>query len=171
MKTIVLMRHAKSSWADPTAKDINRHLNARGRIAAATMGAWLAEHGVAPDHIILSHAKRSQETWDRLQPYVGYKVKAKATMDVYMASPEQLLEILQKSPETADIVCLIGHQPGIGALASKLANSSAPSSSSRAVQGFPTAAIAILKADIPDWSKLKFGSAVFETFVLPKEVV
>ncbi len=173
MKKIILMRHAKSSRADPTAEDIDRPLNARGRISAATMGAWLAEQDVHPDHVILSPARRSSETWDRLKTFIGRKGKAQAqaTKEAYMASPDQLLAILQKSPDAAETVFLIGHQPGIGALARKLANGSVPSNCSRAFREFPTAATAILTADIKEWSKLKYGKAEFNKFALPKEVV
>lgn len=171
MKKIILMRHAKSSWADPAASDIDRPLNARGRIAAATMGVWLARQGVVPDHIILSPASRCLETWDRLQPFIAHKGKTQPVKEVYMAAPDQLLEILQQSPSDAETVVLIGHQPGIGALARKLASGSVPSNCSRAFHQFPTAATAVLSADISDWTKLRFGTAKFDKFGLPKEVV
>jgi phosphohistidine phosphatase len=171
MKTIILMRHAKSSWSDHDTKDMDRPLSPRGRICAATMGAWLAEQNVMPDHVILSTARRSKETWDRLKPFVGDKAEGDAVPEVYMAGPDALLDALKATPDSAETVVLIGHQPGLSALARKLTNGDVPENCSRAFRDFPTAATAVLKSDVKDWSKLKFGKAEFSKFGLPKEVV
>ncbi|MEL6582199.1 MAG: histidine phosphatase family protein [Pseudomonadota bacterium] len=171
MKRIVLIRHAKSSWADDAQDDLDRPLNQRGRIAAPIIGTWLADHKLKPDFTWLSPATRCQETWERVSVEFGKKPEVQTHRALYMADPKTTLEIIKLSDDEADTVAVVGHQPGIGATTRKLADGKESETLSRAYRKFPTAGVAVLEADIKSWDKLKFGEAKFKHFVMPKELI
>ncbi|MFQ5624558.1 MAG: histidine phosphatase family protein [Paracoccaceae bacterium] len=173
MKQIILMRHAKSSWDDPALDDFDRPLGRRGRLAASLMGAWLAERNPAPDHVLLSGAARTAETWARAARVLG-DVSAPVVSDrrLYMAAPETMLEVLRALPDDAATVLLIGHQPSLGSLARLLsAESAVPEHCRQAFSHFPTAAAAVLESPVSAWSELDFGAAAFAQFARPKDLV
>ena len=171
MKRIVLIRHAKSSWAEESQDDLERPLNQRGRLAAPIMGAWLSDHDIVPEHVWLSPAKRCQETWARMAPEFNAKPAIEEHRALYMADPKTSLEVLKLTDSAIETVALVGHQPGIGSLTRKLANGKESETLARAYRKFPTAAVAILEADIKNWSKLAFDTARFRHFVVPKELL
>jgi phosphohistidine phosphatase len=171
MKRIVLIRHAKSSWAEENQEDLERPLNQRGRLAAPVIGAWLSDHGLKPDLVWLSPAKRSLETWTRIASEIGKGVKTREHKALYMADPSTALEVLRLTDQSVDTVALVGHQPGIGALTRKLADGRESETLSRAYRKYPTGAVSVLEANIKNWSKLSFNEAKFRNFVVPKELV
>ena len=118
MRRLILMRHAKSSWADPGQRDLDRPLNKRGRRAAALIGGWLKKKGYRPDQALVSSARRTQETWAGVVAEAG-PAETRYLPELYHAGPESMLEIVQRAP---DVGCLLvlGHQPGIGAFAARL---------------------------------------------------
>ncbi|MEO1001335.1 MAG: histidine phosphatase family protein [Pseudomonadota bacterium] len=171
MKRIVLLRHAKSSWSDPEMEDIERPLNQRGRLTAPMMGAWIAEQRLDPDYVILSPARRSKETWDRMARVMEKAPKPQVEKSLYMADPETMLKILQAAPKDADTVLLVGHQPGLSSFARKLANGTVPGGPKRAFTKFPTGAAAVIEIDAEDWTETEFGEGEFRAFACPKELV
>ena len=171
MKRIVLIRHAKSSYDEDDQPDLERPLNQRGRVTAPVVAAWLEEHGFVPDFVWLSPAERSKQTWERMASLLAPKAKTEAHDAIYMADPRTLLEVLKITPEKAKTVALIGHQPGLSSAVRKLANGKEKETLSRAYTKFPTAAAAVLEADVKSWGKLAFNEAVFRRFVVPKELI
>ena len=171
MKKIILMRHAKSSWSNPGHSDKERPLNNRGQRAAALMGGWLAKSGLHPEHAIVSSSRRTQETWQAMAPLIEPLTCGPAVEDaLYLAGPETMLDLLRATPDAASSVLMIAHQPGTGALTQLLSGDDICARCSRAFSHFPTAAVAVLEADIRDWPDLDFGAAAFRGFTCPKDL-
>lgn len=171
MHRVILFRHAKSSWSDPELEDHDRPLNQRGRLAAAMMGAWLADRDFRPDMALVSSSARTRETWARARRAFDVPPEAEIDPKLYHADPATMLARLQTAPDSAGCIALIGHQPGIGALCRRLAAPGAPVHCQRAFEKFPTAAVAVLDFDVDAWPEVGFGLGRFHTFVAPRELV
>ncbi len=171
MRRIILFRHGKSSWSDPDQDDLDRPLNARGRLSSALMGAWMAEAGIDKGLAIVSPAVRAKETWDRAKRNLPGKIKTAEEKALYMADPKTMLKIVQAAPKKAETLILVGHQPSMSAFARKMTGGKAPGGCKSAFEKFPTGAVAILEIDAKDWGKADFGKAEFKDFATPKNLV
>lgn len=169
MVRIVLIRHAKSSWSDPEVQDIDRPLNRRGRLASTLIGAWLRDESVGLDHVWLSPAVRSAETFAHMNIESTHEPHAHNAL--YMADPNTILNILRSTPKSAKTAAIIGHQPGLSSFARKLADGSQTQAEGRAFSKFPTGAVALFECDVDAWPDVKFGKAKFVSFVTPKDLV
>jgi phosphohistidine phosphatase len=129
---LLLMRHAKSSWADGDLDDHERPLNARGREAAPRMAKVLVENGIVPQLILVSSSVRTRETVERMLPVIG-DVPVKVVKGLYHASPMTLLEIIHSHGAGADPLMVVGHNPGMETTVSNIAGNLVP---------FPTGAVA-----------------------------
>src|SRR5262245_65743547 len=166
MRALYLLRHAKSSWDDPTLPDHERPLAPRGRRDAKRIARHLRTLGLKPELILCSPAVRTRETLELLQPAVG---DATVTFDdaLYGASSDRLLARLRSVPDEVESVMLIGHNPGLEQLALELASTG--DELERLETKFPTAAPATLAIDKP-WSRLEPGDATLAAFVVPKQL-
>jgi phosphohistidine phosphatase len=171
MKRVILLRHAKSSWTDPDMEDHDRPLNQRGRLAAPLTGAWLAERGFAPDHVICSSSARTVETWARLRPALPGAPDPTIEPRLYHADPTTTLAVLRGAPDAAATVLLLGHEPGIGAFARRLSTPDVPAGCARAFAKFPTAAAAVIDLPVDRWADAAFGTGRFHAFAVPRELV
>ena len=171
MRRLILMRHAKSSWDDPSQDDRDRPLNSRGRLAAVLMGAWLAEKDLLPDHGLLSPARRVLDTWERVQFGGGGDADATTHKPLYVADPTDALEVLRTAPKKAETVLMLGHEPGTSAFLRRMCDGDARAGFARAFEKFPTAAIAVLELPDQPWAKAEFGSGLFLEYVAPKDLV
>jgi phosphohistidine phosphatase len=170
MRRLILLRHAKSSWADGNVHDAARPLNERGRLAAVLMGAWLAEHDLLPDFALVSTARRTVETWARVKTGMGM-APAHASAPIYMAEAASLLDILRGAPADAGTVLMLGHAPGMPDLVTMLAGDVAEGCE-RAFDKFPTAAAAVLEFDDPaSWRVIVPGAGRLVRFAHPKDLV
>lgn len=142
VRTLQLMRHAKSSWDDPSLDDRDRPLNRRGRDAADSMGARLAAAGAAPGLILCSTAARARETCDRLVAAFAVSPPRRFDDRLYLASAGRVLALLRGLDGAPLTVMVVGHNPGMQALASALAVVAAPTLAERWQRKFPTAALA-----------------------------
>jgi phosphohistidine phosphatase len=167
MKRLYLLRHAKSSWDDPTLADHDRPLAPRGRRAAKVMAEHLRRKGIAPELVLCSPARRTRQTLKRLAPGLGKDADVQIEPKLYAAPARDLLEVLHEVPDEVESVMLIGHNPGIQDLALSLA--SAGSEVPRLRSNFPTAALATLEFD-GGWRELAPGSAALVSFLKPKEL-
>jgi phosphohistidine phosphatase len=171
VKTILLLRHAKSAWDDASLSDHDRPLSRRGERAATAMADHLSSHGPHPDLILCSTATRTRQT---LAPLVK-ALKAPAPpialeKSLYLASEEALLERLQALPEEVETVLLIGHNDGIGEFAANLAGQG-PSDALTALRTkFPTGALATLCLPAGPWSALASGACELLGFVRPRDL-
>ena len=167
MKGLYLIRHAKSSWDDPTLADHDRPLARRGRRAAKVMAQHLGRKGIAPELVLCSPSTRTRETLTRIAPGLGKHADVRIEPELYAASAAALLEVLHGVPDEVESVMLIGHNPGIQDLALSLAP--AGSESARVRSKFPTAALATLQLN-GSWRELAPGGAELVSFVKPKEL-
>ncbi|MGE0415767.1 MAG: histidine phosphatase family protein [Acetobacteraceae bacterium] len=170
MHQLLLLRHAKSSWDDSSLPDRQRPLNARGRRSAAVMRRAMAERGLLPDIVLVSTARRTQETLDALEPFEEAPLIDRLDA-LYLASAEQMLAILREVPDTARSVLVIGHNPGMHDLALLLSahppSAAAKNDARHLASGFPTAALAEFAVAGP-WSRLGRGGAQLVRFLTPR---
>ena len=145
MKTLLLMRHAKSSWKDSALKDIDRPLTKRGQKNAARMGELLKESGLCPQFILSSPAHRARQTAEIVAKKCGFKGSIQYYDSFYMAEPEDYIKKLIKQPDGMDSIMVIGHNPGLEGLMQILSGQ---------VEALPTAAIASITLPIEHWSEL-----------------
>ena len=168
MHTIYLLRHAKSSWSDPTLPDQERPLARRGRRDAKRIARHLLRLGIMPELVLCSPAQRTRETLELVRPALGTTATVRLEAELYAASAETLLERLRAVPEEVASVMLIGHNPGLHDLALLLA--SAGTELERLEAKFPTAALATLTLPRATWRRLSHADAVLAAYVVPKQL-
>src|SRR3546814_19899338 len=117
MKTLTLLRHAKSTWHDPVAKDFNRPLNKRGRRAARTIGREMKSQGLHFDRIVASPALRVIETLDDVADGYGAALDPEYDKRIYLASPATLLDVIHEVDDSAARLMLVGPNTGLARLA------------------------------------------------------
>ncbi|MBB3912147.1 SixA phosphatase family protein [Sphingomonas desiccabilis] len=167
MKTLTLLRHAKSGWDDPVARDFDRPLNAKGARAAETMGRHLRGLGLAFDLVVASPAVRVQETLDHFAGGLGETLAPEWDRRLYLASEATLLDVVRALPDTAEQVLLVGHNPGLEELVLLLAEAGALRQD--VAEKFPTASVAVLEV-APHWSEARDGEATLVRFIRPRDV-
>lgn len=171
MKKLILLRHAKSSWADVSLDDHDRPLNRRGKDAAPVIGAWLHHRGHHPDVIVSSSSKRTLQTIELMQPAMPNLPEPIIERRLYHSTPPEMRDRVTMLPNHAACAMLVGHQPGLGSLLRLLADGSERSRCRRAYEHFPTAAAAVLELPIQTWADLCFGIAHFVDFAKPRELI
>jgi phosphohistidine phosphatase len=167
MRTLYLLRHAKSSWDDPALPDRKRPLAPRGRRDAKRIAKHLLRLGIDPELVLCSAAERTRETLALVRPALP-RSAVSLEDDLYGASSGRLLERLRIVPEDVGSVMLIGHNPGLEDLAVGLA--AAGPELERLKAKFPTAALATLTLERTTWSELKEGDGELVAYVVPKEL-
>ncbi len=170
MPTLLLLRHAKSSWDEPGLDDFDRPLTGRGRKAATRMGAEIAARSWVPTRALVSPAVRTRQTWKLVSAEFEPPVETDIDRRIYLAAPDTLLAILRGIEDAPEKVLLLGHNPGMEELAGLLA---APKSKKAALEAmrekFPTAALARLAFD-GKWADLAPGKAQLTDFIRPKDL-
>lgn len=142
MKTLLLLRHAKSSWKDTELDDHDRPLNKRGKRDAPRMGKLLVEENLVPDLIVSSSAKRTRRTAELVAEAADYRGETRLTGDLYEANAERLLAAIQVVPHHVSRLLLIGHNPGLEELLEAISGAYHPLS---------TAALAWLEVPVEAW--------------------
>ena len=171
MKTLTLLRHAKSGWDDPVSRDFDRPVNARGKRASEVMGKWLRDNGVAFDLIIGSPAIRVVETIEHLAIGYGEAMTPNWDKRIYLASAEDLLEVIQGAPDSADRVLIVGHNPGFEDLVLMLVPDVIGDEARDAVEEkYPTAALAEISFDVDHWTDVRAGQGKLIWFKRPRDV-
>jgi phosphohistidine phosphatase len=174
MKTVIVLRHAKSDWSDAALRDFDRGLNDRGYRAAAVMGRWAALEPLHFDAIIASPAVRVVETLKRFREAYGDGPEPTFDLRIYLAAGATLAEILSETDDSASTVLLAGHSPGL----EELILSAVPDDGRTALRDsveakFPTAALAVLDFDVAHWACLgehAAGRAKLRIFVRPRDL-
>ena len=167
MKRVYVLRHAKSSWDDPSRPDHDRPLAGRGRRAAKAMRRHLRDADVDPQLVLCSTARRARETLERVEDAFGDRT-TRVEEGLYMAGADDLLARLRRVDDRCDTVLLIGHNPGLQELVLLLAAEGGERD--RVAAKFPTAALATLAVDVPRWRDLAPGGARLEAFVRPRDL-
>lgn len=148
-KSLLLMRHGKSSWKDKDLPDKKRPLKKRGAEGAEAVGEILKASKLVPELILCSPAKRTEQTAEIVAKKSGYKGDIKFQEPLYMAEPSTIMHALQDLSDKLDRVMVIGHNPGLEALLQILDGK---------VDSMPTGSLAFLNLDIKSWKDLSFDS-------------
>ncbi|MFG2619947.1 SixA phosphatase family protein [Streptomyces sp. NPDC048507] len=166
-RRIALLRHAKADW--PEVSDHDRPLAERGRKDAPAAGLKLAETGIAFDLALCSTAARTRETWKLAVQELPHRPRTSYEERIYDASPGELIALLNEtSDEVADLL-LIGHNPGMHALADVLcAHAEGDTLARMSRTGFPTAALAVVSFT-GTWKSVEPGVGTLLDFWTPKE--
>lgn len=162
MKTLLVLRHAKSSWEDTELKDHERPLNPRGVRDAPRMGQLLAAEALVPDLVLASTAVRAVSTAELAMGVIEDAPEIEGTRDLYLASPHDCLEVIEARGGDAERLMVVGHNPGITALVTRLTG---------VCEEMPTAALAVVELDIDDWSEIgSAGRGRLAAFWRPKDL-
>lgn len=145
LRRLVLMRHAKSDWADGSLADHDRPLNARGRSDAPMMALWLQEMVVVPDVVLTSSSKRTRETLDLMLQEWPVEPRVSVLETLYLASAETIIQTIHRSGGDAMTLLVLAHNPGMADLVSELANK---------FMDMPTAAVAVFEVKRDGWKSL-----------------
>lgn len=162
MKTLILMRHAKSSWKNAELSDHQRPLNHRGRRSAQVLGTWLREQNLTPDEVLLSDSVRTQET------LAGLECNAPAHLHprMYHADVMTLMDSLRQA--TGNCVLAIGHNPGLAEFASNIVIE-APDHPQFFF--YPTGATLVVQVDLDNWRDLDWKTGTYTDFVIPRALL
>lgn len=164
-RRLILTRHAKSAWDDPTMSDHDRPLNARGRGAAVDLGGWLASRGYQPQEVLCSDALRTRETWEGIAPAFPAPPQVTLKSALYHAGPDVMLAVLRHA--TAETVMMIGHNPGIAEFAARIV---AAPSAEPGFSRYPTGATLVASFEIDSWAELGFGMGAVRDFIVPRKI-
>jgi phosphohistidine phosphatase len=167
MKRLRILRHAKSSWDDPSLPDHERPLAPRGRRAATRIGRWLVENDARPQRVLCSSAVRARETFELLRLRLD-TADVLVETGLYGAGADGLLARVRALPDAVDDVLLIGHNPGVADLCLLLATDGPERE--RIARKLPTGALALLETDGDSWSGLGEGAMLLRELVLPREL-
>ena len=169
MKTLTLLRHAKSGWDDPGCRDFDRALNAKGKRAAALIGGYLRNAGASFDHVVASPAVRVVETLAGVEQGYGRTLGAAFDRRIYLASAVTLLDVVHEAPTDATRILLVGHNPGLEDLALWLVPNSDDPPRVALEAKYPTATLADIAFD-GTWADLKPGTARLTQFIRPRDL-
>ena len=171
MKTLTLLRHAKSGWDDTVARDVDRPLNGKGKRAAETVGKHWRGLGLAFDHVVASPAVRVAETIEHLVS--GYGTDLAPTVDrrIYLASAVTLLDVIHDLPASASHVLMVGHNPGLEDLVLMLVpdDTAADGLRDTVEEKFPTASTAEMTFD-GAWADVAANGATLTRFIRPRDL-
>ena len=170
MKTLTLLRHAKSSWDDPAARDFDRPLNRRGRKAARAMGKAMRDRGIAFDHILASPAARVVGTLEDLAEGYGGPIEPAFDDRVYMATAATLLKLVQGADDRAERLLVVGHNPGMEALALSLTRDDDNALRSEMSAKYPTATLAEISLPVDHWCDVALGTGQLARFIRPRDL-
>jgi phosphohistidine phosphatase len=170
MKTIFLLRHAKSSWDDPVERDFDRPLNKRGRRAAETIGRYIRDNDVAFDQVVASPAVRVVETLDGVEAGAGRRLAAAFDRRIYMASALSLLDIVHETDDASAALLLVGHNPGLEDLVFLLTPPDSGALRSEVDVKYPTATLAEMEFDVDRWEDIDEGTGRLVRLVRPRDL-
>lgn len=169
MPRLILLRHAKSDRT-PGVEDHERPLNARGRNAAPTVGAYLAGEGIIPDLVVCSTAKRTRQTWELVARALPKPPHAEFDETLYLAEEDAIRELVHTLPPAARCAMLIGHNPGLHEVALALIGAGDAAARRKLQAKFPTAALVVIDFPGDDWTAVRPRSGTLERFVTPKGI-
>ena len=147
--------------------DQTRPLNARGFETAARVGAYLAHHGLVPDHVLCSPARRTRETWAALAKELPAAPAAKYDARLYDAAGSSLLAVLRETPAKFQSLMVVGHNPGLHELAILLIASGDVEERERLHEKLPTAGLVVIEFAIDGWSALHRQAGRLDRFIVP----
>ena len=170
MLTLSLLRHAKSSWKNPSSPDRERALSTRGMADAPVMGRAMTEYGIDPELVLCSSARRTVDTLALVLPELKVEPKVVYEDALYHASPAEMLEMLRALQPGARRVMIVGHNPEIQVLALDLIGSGSRHMRDRLQDKYPTSGLAVINFAAGLWSSIAVNSGNLNLFLTPKEL-
>lgn len=161
MKTLYLLRHAKSSWDDTSLSDFERPLNDRGNRTAPFMGKFMRENGIEPSIILSSPAVRAKQTAELVRTVAEFLHEPRFDERIYEASPRTLLEVISEIEAVHKTAMLVGHNPGMEAVIRLLTGD---------IESMPTAAVAVIDLHIGKWNEMHDSCGKLLNIFRPKEL-
>jgi len=169
MRFLYLLRHAKSSWADPDLPDHDRPLTPRGERAARRIAGHIRRERIRPGLVLCSTAARARRTLEIIAPAMGDAVPVRVEDGLYGVDAEDLLSRLREVPDEVDAVLVVGHNPGLQELAVELAGDGNAGALRRLNERFPTGALATLTT-AGHWTELGAGTTRLESLIVPRDL-
>ena len=161
MKTLYLLRHAKSSWKNQTLLDIERPLNGRGRKASEAIGGFLKKEKIIPDLVLSSSAVRARQTTDIIMEAAKLSTDVRFDERIYEAGAPRLLEVVKQIEKSKNTVLLVGHNPGLEEFLELLTG---------AVEIMSTATLSKVVLKASNWTALGDKGGTLEWIVKPKHL-
>ena len=169
-RRLLLIRHAKAERSQPGMEDRARRLIERGRKDAAKIGAYMASHALVPDHVLTSPSARTQETWKFAAPSFQRAPAATLVDKLYDATPHDILGVIKEAPAAIKNLLILGHNPGLHAVALMLIASGDIEARERLREKLPSCGLVVIDFAFDDWGKLHPQSGRLERFVTPKSL-
>lgn len=170
MKTLTLLRHAKSGYDGLVLRDFDRPLNGRGRKAAQAVGRALRAEGMGWDAVIASPAARVVETLRDVAAGYGGDLAPAHHADLYLASPAVLLDHVHQTDDGVARLLIVGHNPGLEQLALALSGQGADGLLAALAEKYPTATVAVIDFDTDHWAEVAEGSGTLVRFLRPRDL-
>ncbi len=165
MKTLILVRHAKSSWNDQAQRDIDRPLNERGRQDAPLMADNLDKRGTHPQRVLCSPALRTASTAEIFANHLSIpKALIHLERQIYLAGSGHLLQLVRQQDDNIDSIMLVGHNPALTDFFNELCRDAR-------LDNMPTCCVAELSLPVDQWSSLQFGQAELKYIDYPKKII
>jgi len=161
MRTLYLLRHAKTSWNDASLRDFDRPLNDRGTEAAERIGKRLASEKLNAPLVVCSPALRTRQTAEIVLSSSALRAEERFDERIYEASLRDLMEVISEIPDDKPVAILIGHNPGFEELLAFLTGET---------RRMPTSALAKIEFDVASWKDVKTGKGDLEWLITPKEL-
>jgi phosphohistidine phosphatase len=166
-RRLILLRHAKSAWP-PDVDDHDRPLAERGRKAAPLIGAYIAHEMLFPDLVLVSTARRAQETWRLVAKSLPAPPPRRDVPDLYAASAARMADILAKADPAIRTILLVGHNPGLEDFAQGLVGMGNSDARRRMSEKFSTGGLAVIAFEADSWKDISPGHGMLERFVTPR---
>jgi phosphohistidine phosphatase len=161
MKTLLLLRHAKSSWDDPSLPDFDRPLAERGERDAPRIGRALAERGTIPELVISSTAVRAIQTAEKVTSHAKYEGELRLDPHIYGAGSAELMKVVRSLPGDYSTIMLVGHNPGFEDLLGRLTGTP---------QHMSTCNVACIGLEVNSWGNIEDGHGQLQWLLKPKSL-
>jgi phosphohistidine phosphatase len=172
VKRLLLLRHAKAVQGTSKSGDHGRALNDRGRLDAPRMGVAIQHKRYLPDRVLCSTARRTLETWEHVAPELDGRPEVIFSDELYLASQKLITNLVRAQPKAANVVMVVGHNPGLEECARTLARKPRGAEERERLEElnekFPTAALAVLDFETDVWSDVAAGTGVLVDFLKPR---
>ena len=161
IKTLYLIRNARSDWNDIGASDFERGITKKGKKDIQTMGSYLMLKNVMPNIILSSCALRAQQTADVISESLQYKGKIEYLQELYYTPTSTLLDILYMQDISVELLFVVGHNPQLTDMANMLIDEH--------ISKIPSSGIVAIDFDIQEWSELRYTKGKIDFFITPKQ--
>jgi len=161
MKTLYLIRHAKSAWNEVDTSDFERKISKKGKKDVNTMGSYLSLVGIKPQLILSSCALRAQETTDLLADKIDFNGKIHYLQELYLTAVEDIREIISIQEDEIDSMFIVGHNPHLQELANTLIDDH--------ISKFPSLGVIAINFEMSYWSEISSVRGSIDFFIFPKQ--